>query len=75
MAVCCFGQKTIWSRSRSEIILGSEGLFELDEDSCKIKLAALTDTLEAAAAQMQSGSLHTAKNYQLISSYIEFEIC
>lgn len=36
-----------------------------------MKLAALTDTSEAAAAQMQSASLQTAKNYQLISSYIE----
>lgn len=40
-----------------------------------MKLAALTDTSEAAAAQMQSGSLQTAKNYQLISSYIEIKIC
>lgn len=45
-----------------------------NEGSCKMELAALTDTSEAAAAQIQSGSPQTAKNYQLISSYIEFEI-
>lgn len=39
-----------------------------------MELAAWTDASEAAAAQMQSGSLQTAKNYQLISSYIQLEI-
>lgn len=74
MTVCCFGMMWTLNRSWSGIIFGSEGLFELDEDSCKMKLAALKDTSEAAAAQMQSSSLQTAKNYQLIPPDIEFEI-
>lgn len=40
-----------------------------------MKLAALTATLEAAAVQVESGSLQSARNDQLPSFYFELETC